>query len=320
MPIRVKEGLPAIEILANENIFIMTENRAEHQQIRTLEILVVNLMPTIVATETQLLRLLSNTSLQINVEFLKLSALNAKDSISDHLRQFYLTFDEIKNKSYDGMIITGTSVGRLEFEQVDYWDELCKVMEWSKYNVNTSLYLCWGAYAALYYHFGVEKINLSEKLSGVYTHSVNKREHPIVRGFDDLFMAPHSRSISVNKEDLLKISNLDILAESKKAGVYLITDKNNKQLFVTGHCEFDRFTLQTECTRDFLAGLNLELPENGQTKDNALFTAKTSWSSHASLLFSNWINYYVYQQTPYYLQELPYRRKAENVNERFVAK
>jgi homoserine O-succinyltransferase len=307
MPIRVKEGLPAIEILANENIFIMTENRAKHQDIRALEILVVNLMPTIVATETQLLRLLSNTSLQLNVEFLKLSTQQVQNPGLEHLQQFYLSFEAIKNKSYDGMIITGASAGQLEFEQIDCWNELCRVMEWSKYHVNASLYLCGAAYAALYYYYGVKKTNLSEKLSGVYTHTVNKREHPIVRGFDDLFLAPHSRWVSVDPEALHKTAKLDILAESKQAGVYLITDKNSKQLFVTGHCEFDRPTLEAACSGN----------DGG---DTAVPCQKTSWSSHASLLFANWINYYVYQQTPYCLQALPYRRTAEKVNERLAAK
>lgn len=304
MPICVKEGLPAIETLASENIFIMTENRAKHQDIRALQILIVNLMPTVITTETQLLRLLSNTSLQINVEFLKMSTRISQNSLLDHLHQFYLTFNEIKHKTYDGIIITGAPVEKNKFEAVDYWDELCEVIEWAKSHVFSSLYICWGAQAALYYHFGLEKSNLQNKVSGVYSHSVNNRNHPIVRGFDDVFFAPHSRYTSINKEDLLKIPELELLAESEEAGVYLIADKNNRQLFVTGHCEFDRVTLKSEYVRDFLKGLNPKVPQNYDLKGDTSFSDQTSWSSHASLLFANWLNYYVYQQTPYHLKEL----------------
>lgn len=304
MPICVKEGLPAIETLASENIFIMTENRAKHQDIRALQILIVNLMPTVVTTETQLLRLLSNTSLQINVEFLKMSTRISQNSLLEHLHQFYLTFNEIKHKTYDGIIITGAPVEKNKFEAVDYWDELCEVMEWAKSHVFSSLYICWGAQAALYYHFGLEKSILQNKVSGVYSHSVNNRNHPIVRGFDDLFFAPHSRYTSINKEDLLKIPDLELLAESEKAGVYLIADRNNRQLFVTGHCEFDRVTLKSEYVRDFLKGLNPKVPQNYDLKGETSCSDQTSWSSHASLLFANWLNYYVYQQTPYHLKEL----------------
>ncbi|MBC3889239.1 homoserine O-succinyltransferase [Acetobacterium paludosum] len=320
MPICVKEGLPAIEALANENIFIMSESRAEHQDIRTLRILIVNLMPTVIATETQLLRLLSNTSLQLSVEFLKISTHIPKNSILEHLHQFYMTFEEIKNKSYDGMIITGAPIGQLEFEEADCWDELCEVMEWAKYHVNSALYSCWSAYAALHYHFGLNKCNLSNKLSGIYAHTVNIRRHPIVRGFDDIFMAPHSRDIAINKEELLKISELDILAESEKAGVYLIADTNNKQLFVTGHCEFDRAALESEYIQDCLKGLNPKFPENFQIKDKSPFSKQTSWNSHASLLFSNWLNYYVYQQTPYRLSDIGYKNNIEKMGKLSVAK
>lgn len=304
MPICVKEGLPAIETLANENIFIMTENRAKHQDIRALNILIVNLMPTVIATETQLLRLLSNTSLQVNVEFLKISSDITQANVLEHLQQFYLTFDEIKHKTYDGIIITGAPVEKNQFAEVDYWDELCEVMEWAKSHVYASLYICWGAQAALYYHYGLEKSNLKEKMSGVYSHTVNNRKHPIVRGFDDIFFAPHSRYTSIDKEELLKISELELLAESDEAGVYLIADTNNRQLFVTGHCEFDRLTLKTEYVRDFLKGLHPQVPKNYDLKGEISYSDQTSWSSHASLLFTNWLNYYVYQQTPYHLKEL----------------
>lgn len=308
MPIRVREGLPAIETLANENIFIVGENRANHQDMRTLKILIVNLMPKKIATETQLLRLLSNTSLQLSVEFLKMSTHESKQSASDHMLEFYKTFDEIKNNSYDGIIITGATIEQLKFEKVDYWNELCIILEWAKLHVYASLYICWGAQAALHYHFGIEKYNLPLKLSGIYLHTVNRCEHPMVRGFDDSFMAPHSRYTYISKEQILEIPELDILAESEKAGVYLVADKSNRHLFVTGHCEYDRDTLKAEYIRDFIKGKNPNAPENYVLKENANFIPHTSWCSHASLLFSNWLNYYVYQQTPYDLEELTHTK------------
>lgn len=304
MPICVKEGLPAIETLANENIFIMSENRAKRQDMRTLQILIVNLMPTVIATETQLLRLLSNTALQLNVEFLKISNYTSQESSLNHFKQFYQTFDEIKEKHYDGVIITGAPIEKNEFEDVDYWQDLCRIMEWTKSHVFSSLYICWGAQAALYHYYGVQKSALHAKLSGVYSHLVNNQRHPIVRGFDDLFFAPHSRYTAISRDDVLAVPELELLAESPDAGVYLVSGTNNRQLFVTGHCEFDRVTLKNEYVRDYLQGLKPELPKNYKLKGEIRLSDQTSWSSHATLLFTNWLNYYVYQQTPYYLKEL----------------
>lgn len=304
MPICVKEGLPAIETLANENIFIMAENRAKHQDMRTLQILIVNLMPTVIATETQLLRLLSNTALQLNVEFLNISNHTNQENTTNHFKQFYQTFDAIKDKYYDGVIITGAPVEQNEFEDVNYWQDLCRIMEWTKSHVFSSLYICWGAQAALYYYYGVQKAALQSKVSGVYSHLVNNRQHPIVRGFDDIFFAPHSRYTAISRDDVLTVPELELLAESPEAGVYLVSDTNKRQLFVTGHCEFDRITLKNEYVRDYLLGLKPELPHNYKLKGEISLSDQTSWSSHASLLFANWLNYYVYQQTPYYLKEL----------------
>jgi homoserine O-succinyltransferase len=304
VPICVKEGLPAIEILANENIFIMSENRAKHQDIRELRILIVNLMPTVISTETQLLRLLSNTSLQINVEFLKISHRSIKNSILEHLHEFYLSFDEIKENNYDGMIVTGAPVEKDTFENVEYWNDLCQLMDWAQNHVYSALYICWGAQAALYHRFGLSKAELKEKVSGVYPHTVNNPRHPIVRGFDDVFFAPHSRYTSISKDDVLKIAELELLAESEEAGVYLISDKSSRQLYVTGHCEFDRLTLKSEYARDFILGMNPRVPQNYDLKSEATISDQTNWSSHAALLFTNWLNYYVYQQTPFHLKEM----------------
>lgn len=304
MPICVKEGLPAIETLANENIFIMTDKRAKHQDIRTLQLLIVNLMPTVIATETQLLRLLSNTALQLNVEFLKISNHSSQENVVNHFKQFYQTFDEIKEKHYDGVIITGAPVEKNEFEDVDYWQDLCRIMEWAKSHVFSSLYIGWGAQAALYYYYRVQKAAPQAKVSGGYSHRVNNRRHPIVRGFDDIFFAPHSPYTAISRDDVLAVPELELLAESSEAGVYLVSDTNKRQLFVTGHCEFDRVTLKNEYVRDYLQGLKPELPKNYKIKGEVSVSDQTSWSSHASLLFANWLNYYVYQQTPYYLKEL----------------
>ena len=306
MPICVKEGLPAIETLAREDIFIMTEKRATHQDIRVLNLLIVNLMPTVIATETQLLRLLSNTALQLNIEFLKISDQLTGDKTADHFKQFYHSFKEIKNNHYDGIIITGAPVEKQEFEAVAYWQELCDVLEWAKTHVFSSLYICWGAQAALYYHYGIKKSVPSAKISGVCAYDVNNRRHPIVRGFDDFFYAPHSHYTAIAREDVLTIPQLEILAESSEAGVYLISDITNRQLFVTGHCEYDRVTLKNEYIRDYLQGLKPDVPKNYQLKGELGISDQTTWSSHATLLFANWLNYYVYQQTPYHLKELSF--------------
>jgi homoserine O-succinyltransferase len=304
MPITVPDGLPAIEILQKENIFFIDQRRASHQDIRPLKILILNLMPTKTDTETQLLRLLSNSPLQLEVEFLRMASHVAKHTSMEYMLKFYRNFDEVKNNRYDGMIITGAPVERLKFEQVDYWSELSCVLEWSKDNVYSVLHICWGAQAALYYHFKVPKYEMPEKLSGVFRHRILYPAHPLLRGFDDYFWAPHSRYTEVKKKDIDKVPQLEILAVSKEAGIYLIANRNGRQFFVTGHCEYDRNTLATEYSRDMKKGLIIKIPENYFPDDNPEKVPLMTWHSHASILFSNWLNYFVYQKTPYDLAEL----------------
>jgi homoserine O-succinyltransferase/O-acetyltransferase len=304
MPITVPEGLPAIEILERENIFFMDQSRASHQDIRPLKILILNLMPTKTDTETQLLRLLSNSPLQLDVEFLRMASHETKHTSVEYMLKFYRNFDEVKNNRYDGMIITGAPVERLKFEQVDYWPELRRVMEWSKQNVYSVLHICWGAQAGLYYHFGVPKYEMTKKLSGVFRHRILYPEHPILRGFDDYFWAPHSRYTEVKKKDIDAVTQLETLAVSREAGVYLISNRNGRQFFVTGHCEYDRNTLSKEYSRDVKNGLEINIPENYFPDDNPEKTPVMTWHSHASMLFSNWLNYSVYQGTPYDLSDL----------------
>ena len=304
MPITVPEGLPAIEILQKENIFFIDQRRASHQDIRPLKILILNLMPTKTDTETQLLRLLSNSPLQLEVEFLRMASHVTKNTSVEHMLKFYRNFDEVKNNRYDGMIITGAPVERLKFEQVDYWPELCRVLEWSKDNVYSVLHICWGAQAALYYHFKIPKYEMPEKLSGVFHHRILYPAHPLLRGFDDYFWAPHSRYTEVKKKDIDKVPQLEILAVSKEAGIYLIANRNGRQFFVTGHCEYDRNTLSAEYSRDVKKGLIINIPENYFPDDNPEKAPLMTWHSHASMLFSNWLDYFVYQRTPYDLAEL----------------
>lgn len=304
MPITVPDGLPAIEILQKENIFFIDKRRASHQDIRPLKILILNLMPTKTDTETQLLRLLSNSPLQLEVEFLRMASHVAKHTSMEYMLKFYRNFDEIKNNRYDGMIITGAPVERLKFEQVDYWPELSRVLEWSKDNVYSVLHICWGAQAALYYHFKIPKYEMQEKLSGVFRHRILYPAHPLLRGFDDYFWAPHSRYTEVKKKDIDKVSQLEILAVSKEAGIYLIANRNGRQFFVTGHCEYDRNTLAMEYSRDIKKGLSIKISENYFPDDNPAKVPLMTWHSHASILFSNWLNYFVYQKTPYDLAEL----------------
>jgi homoserine O-succinyltransferase/O-acetyltransferase len=304
MPITVPEGLPAIEILERENIFFMDQSRASHQDIRPLKILILNLMPTKTDTETQLLRLLSNSPLQLDVEFLRMASHVTKHTPVEYMLKFYRNFDEVKNNRYDGMIITGAPVERLKFEQVDYWPELRRVMEWSKQNVYSVLHICWGAQAGLYHHFGIPKYEMAAKLSGVFHHRILYPEYPLLRGFDDYFWAPHSRYTEVKKKDIDKVSQLETLAVSREAGVYLIANRNGRQFFVTGHCEYDRNTLSKEYFRDIKKGIAINLPENYFPDDNPEKTPVMTWHSHASMLFSNWLNYSVYQSTPYDLSTL----------------
>ncbi len=301
MPIKVSDSLPAIEILNNENIFVITETRALTQDIRPLEIAVLNLMPTKVETETQLLRVLGNTSLQINVQFIHTKTHISKNTSKSHIETFYKTFDDIKNSKFDGLIITGAPVETMKFEDVDYWEELCQIMEWSKENVTSTFHICWGAQAALYYHYGVPKISMDEKVFGVFEHTVNadKKHKMLLRGFDDTFYAPHSRHTGVDKRDIEKVSALEILAESPEAGVYIITDKNERRFFITGHSEYDADTLQKEYMRDVNRGLDIKVPVNYFPYDDPTKAPIVKWRAHANLLYSNWLNYFVYQTTPY---------------------
>lgn len=299
MPIKVTDKLPATKQLRNENIFVMSETKAMHQDIRPLKIAIVNLMPTKITTETQLLRLLSNTPLQVEPDLITMKSHESKNTSYEHLECFYKTFDEIKNSRYDGMIITGAPVENLDFEEVDYWDELKEIMDWSKTHVTSTLHICWAAQAGLYHHFGIPKYSLSKKCSGVFLHKVNRKTSKLVRGFDSEFYAPHSRYTEVKAEDIKKVKDLEILAESKEAGVYIVVTKGGRQIFVTGHSEYDLNTLADEYKRDVLKGISPEIPKHYFPDDNPEKTPVMRWRSHASMLFSNWLNYFVYQITPY---------------------
>lgn len=299
MPIKIPNKLPAVETLAAENIFVMTETRAVTQDIRPLKILLLNLMPTKIETETQLSRLLGNTPLQIELELLHTSSYKSKNTSEDHLLAFYKTFDEVRNNTYDGMIITGAPVEKLKFEDVDYWPELCEIMEWTKTNVHSTFHICWGAQAGLYYHYGVKKTPLDKKLFGVFEHTVEYKNSMLFRGFDDVFMAPHSRHTTVLREEIEKVPELQILSSSKKAGVYALRNQSGSQIFVFGHSEYDAETLNKEYVRDKNAGLEIEVPENYFPNDDDTKPPLVTWRSHANLLYSNWMNYFVYQTTPY---------------------
>ncbi len=303
MPIKIQSDLPAKAELEEENIFVMDENRAISQNIRPLEIIVLNLMPIKQDTELQLLRGLSNTPLQIDVTFLQMSSHVSKNTSASHIKKFYQTFEEIKNNNYDGMIITGAPVEKLDFEEVNYWDELTTVMEWSKKHVTSTIHICWGAQAGLYYHYGVRKELLSKKLSGVYRHRVMNRKEPLVRGFDDVFMAPHSRYTQASRQQILDNPRLKVLADSDEAGIYIVLGDGGKEIFVMGHPEYDRLTLDQEYKRDIDKGIEPELPVNYYPDDDCNRKPMLSWRSHANNLYTNWLNYYVYQITPYDLNE-----------------
>ena len=299
MPIKIPDKLPATKQLSKENIFVMTEKKAMHQDIRPLKIVIVNLMPTKITTETQLLRLLSNSPLQVEIDLLQMNSHTSKNTPMEHLSTFYKTFDEIRNSKYDGMIITGAPVENLDFDEVDYWDELVEIMDWSTTHVTSTLHICWTAQAGLFYHYGVPKYPLKEKCSGVFEHKVNRRTSKLVRGFDNLFYAPHSRHTEVSTEDIKKHKELTILAESEEAGIYIVTTKGGRRIFVTGHSEYDIDTLKNEYIRDLDAGKNPQIPKHYFPNDNPNKKPIVRWRSHASLLFSNWLNYFVYQITPY---------------------
>lgn len=304
MPITIQDGLPAVEILNRENIFVMTKARAVTQDIRPLKIVILNLMPLKKTTEVHLLRLLSNSALQIEVELIRTASHDSKNTAQDHLADFYQTFDQIQNKKYDGMIITGAPVETFEFEDVDYWQEIKKILKWTETNVTSTLHICWAAQAGLYYHYGIPKHPVENKISGVFEHTVVDSKEAIIRGFDDRFLAPHSRHTEVRKSDIEKIDKLDIISESKEAGIYIVSARKGRQIFVTGHAEYDPLTLKDEYMRDLEKGVNPPIPQNYFLDDNPANDPIVSWRSHAHLLFSNWLNYYVYQMTPYNLNDI----------------
>ena len=299
MPIKIPNDLPAVSTLAEENIFVMTEKRAITQDIRPLKILLLNLMPTKVATETQFTRLLGNSPLQVELELIHTSSHKAKNVSEDHLLAFYKTFDEVKENYYDGLIITGAPVEHLEFEQVEYWQELTEIMEWSKTHAHSTLHICWGAQAGLYYHYGIKKHGLSEKLFGVFPHVVEYRRSILFRGFDDVFMVPQSRHTTVDRADIEAVPDLRILASSEECGVYAVSDKKTRRIFVTGHSEYDAETLKNEYVRDVGLGRPISVPKNYFPDDDPTRAPRVTWRAHANLLFSNWLNYFVYQTTPY---------------------
>ena len=304
MPIKIPNSLPATGVLESENIFVMTENRALSQDIRSLHILLLNLMPTKVVTETQLARVLGNTPLQVELELLQVSSHESKNVSQDLMLAFYKTFDEICEKRFDGMVITGAPVEHLPFEEVDYWEELCRIMEWSKTHVHSTFHICWGAQAGLYYHYGIPKVPLDHKLFGVFPHRVERKSSILFRGFDDVFMAPHSRHTTIRREDVEAVPALKILASSPEAGIYAMATDQGRQVFVTGHSEYDYDTLEKEYLRDKNAGLPIEIPKNYYPGDDDTQRPRVTWRGHANLLYSNWLNYFVYQNTPYDLNSI----------------
>ena len=304
MPIKIPNDLPAVKTLHDENIFVMTETRAITQDIRPLKILLLNLMPKKIETETQISRLLGNSPLQVDLEFLHTKSHQSKNISAEHLFAFYKTFDEVKDRSFDGLIITGAPVEHLPFEEVEYWDELCEIMEWSKTHVQSTFHICWGAQAGLYYHFGIKKHPLAKKLFGVYPHKADYKQSILLRGFDDVFMVPHSRHTTIDPEDVKKVKGLKILASSKEAGIYALSTDKGRQIFITGHSEYDANTLADEYKRDLSEGKPIDLPENYFKDNDPKKPPVVTWRSHANLLYSNWLNYFVYQTTPYDLNEI----------------
>ena len=299
MPIQIPNDLPAAETLKNENIFVMNQTRAETQHIRPLEIVLLNLMPTKIVTETQLSRVLGNTPLQVHLELMMISSHKSKNTPEEHLLSFYKTFDELKERKFDGMVITGAPVENLPFEEVDYWDELVRIMQWSKTHVHSTFHICWAAQAGLYYHYGIQKHPLPEKLFGVYPHHADYKRAILLRGFDDEFWAPHSRHTTIDRADVEAVPGLKILASSEEAGVYIIMNKEGRQIFVTGHSEYDPDTLEREYLRDKNQGLPIHVPVNYYPGDDDSKPPIVRWRGHGNLLYSNWLNYFVYQTTPY---------------------
>ncbi len=304
MPIRIDNELPAKASLEMENIFVMSNERADTQDIRPLKIIILNLMPTKLETETQLLRLLSNSPLQVDVDFLQVATHEAKNVSKSHMDKFYYTYEEIKENRYDGMIITGAPVEHLEFEEVDYWDELCTIMEWSKRNVYSTWHICWGAQAGLYYHYGIRKYNLEKKMFGVFQHYSLDETHPLMRGLDDIYYVPHSRHTEIRRQDIAQVKDLQILSYSDIAGVHIVADMECRKFFITGHSEYDRDTLAKEYFRDKDKGLDIDIPYNYFPNDDERLVPKMNWKGTANLLMYNWLNYFVYQKTPYDLNTL----------------
>lgn len=304
MPIKIPNRLPATKTLTEENIFVITETRALTQDIRPLKIAILNLMPTKIETETQLARLLGNTPLQVEMTLLHTKSYHSKNVNQEHMLAFYKTFDEVQNETFDGMVITGAPVEKMAFEDVDYWEELCQIFEWTKTNVTSTFHICWGAQAGLYYHYGIQKHTLPEKLFGVYDHRVEHKSSILFRGFDDVFRAPHSRHTTILREDVEKVPQLKILSSSDEAGLYVISTARGRQIFVTGHSEYDADTLKREYVRDVEAGLPIHVPKNYFPQDDPSQPPLVSWRSHANLLYSNWLNYFVYQVTPYDLKKI----------------
>jgi len=302
MPLKIPDNLPAVKVLENENIFVMKEIRAVHQDIRPLQILLLNLMPVKTTTETQILRLLSNTPLQVEITLIYTKMHLSKNTPKEHLNAFYKTFDEISIHNYDGMVITGAPIEHLEFEEVDYWEEMVRIMDWAGHHITSTMFICWASQAGLYHHYGVPKYLMKEKIFGVFNHKVYNKSNLLIRGFDDEFLAPHSRYTEVRKKDIEKIKDLEILADSNEAGIYLVASKDLKRIFITGHSEYDPLTLNSEYYRDVAKGLDIKIPKNYYPDDDPKQMPMVKWRSHASLLFSNWLNYCVYQVTPYILE------------------
>ncbi|MBQ7265504.1 MAG: homoserine O-succinyltransferase [Firmicutes bacterium] len=299
MPIKVSDNLPAKTILNNENIFVMGDDRAFHQDIRPLKIAILNIMPNKLQTEVQLLRLLSNFPIQVEITLIRTESYNSKHTSMDYLEEFYKVFTDIKSKRFDGLIITGAPVEKMAYEDVDYWDELKEIMEWSKENVTSTFHICWGAQAGLYYHYGIEKYDLDKKISGVYPHTKRQRHVDLLRGFDDVFYAPHSRYTQVREEDIQKVKDLEVWASSEEAGLYIVARNDGRQIFVMGHSEYDSLTLKNEYERDVAKGIDPEIPQNYFKDNDPSKEPIVLWKAHSSLLFTNWLNYYVYQSTPF---------------------
>ena len=308
MPIKIPESLPARATLESENIFTITEHRAVTQDIRPLRILLLNLMPTKIVTETQLARLLGNSPLQIELELIMTTSRESRNTSREHMLSFYKTFDDVRDQHFDGMVITGAPVEQMEFEQVDYWDELCAIMEWSKTHVTSTFHICWGAQAGLYYHFGIRKIPLEKKLFGVFEHTVERRSSMLLRGFDDTFFVPHSRHTTISRADVEAVPQLKILASSPEAGIYAIATDKGRQIFITGHSEYDAETLRLEYERDKKAGLPIDVPKNYFPDDDDTKPPRVTWRSHANLIYANWLNYYVYQRTPYIIDDIAHEK------------